>query len=92
MAKGVAQLWPYRATVRLHVPADSEQARSAATYATVEPIDAHSCRLEIGADTPRGLTFLLGALDTDFDIEHGPELTDHLRLIAARYTRATAPE
>ncbi|MFD6451398.1 transcriptional regulator, partial [Nocardia sp. NPDC060220] len=65
-----------------------------ATYGTIEPIDADTCRLEIGADNPRGLTFLLGALDTDFDIERGPELTEHLRRIAARYSRAisVAPE
>ncbi|WP_405147961.1 YafY family transcriptional regulator [Nocardia salmonicida] len=92
VANGVAQLWPYRAVVRLHVPADSEPARSAATYGTVEPIDADACRLEIGADNPRGLTFLLGALDTDFEIEHGPELVEHLHLLAARFTRATTPE
>ena len=89
VARGVAQLWPYRATVRLHIPADSEQARSAATYGTIEPIDAHSCRLEIGADSPQSLTFLLGAMDSDFDIERGPELSDHLQRLAARFTRAT---
>lgn len=89
VARGVAQLWPYRATIRLHLPADHEQARAAATYGTIEPIDAHTCRLEIGADSPQSLTFLLGAVDADFEIEHGPELAEHLQRLAARFTRAT---
>ncbi|MDH6132744.1 putative DNA-binding transcriptional regulator YafY [Kitasatospora sp. MAA4] len=90
VARGVARMWPYRATIRLHTPAHSSTARSAATYGTVEPVDEHSCLLHIGADSPRALAFILGALDIDFHIEDAPELAEHLRRTADRYRRATA--
>ena len=49
VARGVAQLWPYRATVRLHIPANSEQARTAATYGTIE----HTVAAWRSVPTPR---------------------------------------
>ncbi|SEK45512.1 HTH domain-containing protein [Streptacidiphilus jiangxiensis] len=51
-ARGVAQMWPYRATIRLNAPAHSGPARDAATYGTIEPVDEHSCLLHAGADSP----------------------------------------
>lgn len=91
VAHGVAQLWPYQATVRLHAPAESEAARSYATYGRIEPVDEHTCRLHIGAETPHALAFLLGALEVDFDIEDAPELAEHLLRVADRYRRAVEP-
>ncbi|MEO6081905.1 MAG: DNA-binding transcriptional regulator, partial [Umezawaea sp.] len=88
VARGVAQRWPYQATLRLHCSADSGPARDAGTYGRIEPIDAHTCRLHIGAENPRALVFLLGALDVDFDIEDAPELAQRLRHTADRYHRA----
>lgn len=70
------------------VPADSDTARSAAIYGTVEPIDAHSCRLDIGTDSPQSLVFLLAAIDADIRIEDGDELAAHLRRIMLRLRSA----
>jgi predicted DNA-binding transcriptional regulator YafY len=94
VAGSVARMWAYQATVRLHTPAVSDVAQTAATYGRVEPVDDRTCLLHIGADTPRALTFILGAIEADFDIVDAPELADHLQRIADRYRRAVraAPE
>jgi predicted DNA-binding transcriptional regulator YafY len=89
VSRGVAQRWPYQAVIRIHVSADSPEARSWSTYGRIEPIDEHTCLLHAGADSPRGLAFLLGAVEVDFEVEHGPELAEHLRHVANRYLRAT---
>ena len=93
VARGVAQLWPYQATVRLHAPAESPTARAYATYGRVEPIDQHTCLLHIGADTPHALAFLLGTLGVDFDVDaqDTPELVEQLLHTADRYRRAVRP-
>jgi predicted DNA-binding transcriptional regulator YafY len=92
VARTVGQLWRYQATVRLHTPATSDIARTAATYGRVESVDARSCLLHIGADTARALTFILGSIEVDFDIVDAPELADHIRRIAQRYERALAAQ
>ncbi|WP_433678382.1 hypothetical protein [Nocardia sp. CA-119907] len=84
----MARKWPSRAIIRLAVPADSDTARSPAICGTVEPIDAHSCRLEIGAGSPQSLVFLLAAIDGDFRIEDGDEPAVHLRRIMLRLQSA----
>ncbi|UCM90915.1 helix-turn-helix transcriptional regulator [Streptomyces marincola] len=84
----VARLWPHRATVRLHVPADAEAARAAAPYGRLEPVDDSSCLLRFTADSRHGLVFLLGALDVDFDLVDPPELAGPLRQAAGRLLRA----
>jgi predicted DNA-binding transcriptional regulator YafY len=88
VSRSVAQRWPYQAVLRIHTSADSPQARWWSTYGRVEPVDEHTCLLHVGADNPRGLTFLLGAMDVDFEVTHGPELAEHLRHVANRYLRA----
>jgi predicted DNA-binding transcriptional regulator YafY len=92
VARGVAQLWPFQATVRLHAPADSPVARRCATYGRIEPVDDHTCLLHFGADTPHALAFLLGALEVDFDVRDAPELADQLLHTADRFRRAVARE
>jgi predicted DNA-binding transcriptional regulator YafY len=87
VARGVAQLWPYQATVRLHVPAQSPVARRLTTYGRVEPVDERSCLLHLGADTPHALAFLLGGLEVDFDVQDAPELAEELLRTADRFRR-----
>jgi predicted DNA-binding transcriptional regulator YafY len=91
VARGVAQLWPYQATVRLHAPADSPAARRCATYGRIEPVDEQTCLLHAGADTPHALAFLLGALEAGFDVKDAPELAEQLLRQADRYRRAAEP-
>ncbi|RCV50361.1 helix-turn-helix transcriptional regulator [Marinitenerispora sediminis] len=90
VTRGVADVWPYRATVRLHAPADSESARRTTVYGRIEPVDARSCRLRFTADSLHSLAFLLGALDVDFEVEDPPELADQLVAAAERFRRAAS--
>ncbi|GAA0517762.1 YafY family protein [Saccharopolyspora spinosporotrichia] len=88
VASGVARAWPYQATVRLAVPADSEVARRTTTYGRIEPVDDRTCLLHFGADTLHSLAFLLGALEVDFEVVHPPELADQLVRAAERFLNA----
>ncbi|GAB2547986.1 YafY family protein [Nocardia heshunensis] len=88
VAAGIAQRWPFRATLRLHASADSDAARATATYGRLEPVDDHHCLLHIGSEDARSLTFLLGALTVDFDVLDNPELARDLRATAARFAAA----
>jgi predicted DNA-binding transcriptional regulator YafY len=91
VARRVAQVWPYRATVRLHAPADSAEARRCATYGQVEPVDERTCLLRFGADSPHALAFLLAALEVDFEVQDPPELAGELLRLADRFRRAAGP-
>lgn len=91
VAQRIAQRWPYQATVRLHVSADSAVAQDSASYGRIEPVDDNSCLLHLGADNPHGLAFLLGALEVDFEVENAPELAEQLLRIAGRFRRAARP-
>jgi predicted DNA-binding transcriptional regulator YafY len=91
VARRVAQMWPFQATVRLHAPADAPAARRCATYGRIEPVDEHTCLLHLGADTPHALAFLLGALEVDFDVQDAPELAEQLLRLADRFWRAVRP-
>jgi predicted DNA-binding transcriptional regulator YafY len=91
VARRVAQVWPYRATVRLHAPADSDAARRCATHGQVEPVDERTCLLQFGADSPQALAFLLAALEVDFEVQDPPELAEELLRVADRFRRAAEP-
>jgi hypothetical protein len=56
----------------------------------IEPVDQHTCVIDVGSDTPHMLALNLGMLDADFRIDESasPELTAHLRMLAARYAQA----
>ncbi|MFB9191384.1 helix-turn-helix transcriptional regulator [Actinomadura verrucosospora] len=93
LASGLAQAtWAYRARVVVNAPATEIAARLPAGI-TVEPGEDDTCVVEVGSDDPSMLTVYLGMLGADFRIDEtaNPELADHLRALAARYTRATAP-
>ena len=84
--------WAYRALVTVSAPADVVAARLP-WPATIEPLDATSCRLELGSDSPELLAVHLGMLGADFMIDpaQSPELTEWLRVLAGRYARAGRP-
>nr|WP_245674823.1 WYL domain-containing protein [Herbidospora cretacea] len=92
VARGVsAAAWRHRARVVVHAPADVVTERINPAVGVVEAIDEHTCVLDTGADTVHTLAVHLGLLDVDFDVSEPPELVDHLRALAARFTRATPP-
>jgi predicted DNA-binding transcriptional regulator YafY len=88
-----AAMWRYHASVIAHAPAASVAARLPPAV-TVDPVDEHTCRIQVGSDTPEMLALYLGMLGADFEIENPSahaELLRHLRDLAARYRRAAAP-
>jgi biotin operon repressor len=90
VAARIAGRWPFQATIRLHVPADSPAALGCAPYGRIEPVDERSCRLEIGAETPAGLAFLLAGLEIDFHVESSIELAQALHEVATRFHTAAS--
>jgi len=90
LARGVGQAtWRYRTRVKVHAPAAVAGARLPASI-PVEPIDEHTCAVDVGSDTPHMLAVYLGMLDADFEVREPPELVDHLRRLMGRYDRATS--
>ncbi|MDN5858670.1 MAG: YafY family transcriptional regulator [Pseudonocardia sp.] len=83
------QTWPYRAVVTLHEPAAAITERIWPGVGTVDPVDDTSCRLHIGADSPRDLVWMITSVDADFTIVNGPpELATALQAHAERCARA----
>lgn len=84
-----AAAWRYHATVTVHAPAEVVAKRITPAVGVVMPVDEHTCVLETGADTMDTLALYLGLLGADFHVTDPPELIEHIRSLAARYTRAT---
>ncbi|MFI6166069.1 helix-turn-helix transcriptional regulator [Nocardia sp. NPDC051052] len=81
--------WPYRATVLLHASAETATPNVWPGMGTLEPIDANTCHLQVGADTPDALVWMITAIDLDFTLLTGPpELVTALRSQATRCHRA----
>jgi predicted DNA-binding transcriptional regulator YafY len=83
--------WRYRASVRLHAPADVVAAKLPFTLGPVQALDENTCLLNAGSDSPHMLAVYLGMLDVDFEITDPPELVAAFRTLADRYQRATLP-
>ena len=82
-------MWRYRVRVTVHAPAARVAQRLPAAIA-VEPVDAHTCVIDVGADSPHWLALYLGMVDEDFEVDGSaaPELAGYLRVLADRYARA----
>nr|MDT0656776.1 WYL domain-containing protein [Micromonospora sp. DSM 115978] len=84
-----ARTWPCRATVVLHRPAEAVAEAVWPGMGVVEPVDAASCRLHVGAETPTDLVWMITSVGVDFTLTGGPpELAEALRRHAARCLRA----
>jgi predicted DNA-binding transcriptional regulator YafY len=88
VARGVSDVWPVQATIRLHTSVEAARQRMWPLNGRLEAVDEHSCLLHLGAETPRMLAYLLTMLDMDFTIESPAGFAEHLHAIAARYERA----
>ncbi|WP_433579218.1 helix-turn-helix transcriptional regulator [Nocardia brasiliensis] len=81
--------WPCRATVLLHISAAAATDRIWPGMGVLEPVDADSCRLLVGAETPADLVWMITSSNLDFTLLSGPpELVAALRTQAARCTDA----
>ncbi len=78
----------FEAVVTLHVAAEEITGRLAPHWGTVEPIDAHACRLRTGDDDLGWLSLRIAMLGVDFEVHEPPELLEHLRMLASRLQRA----
>ncbi|SEG99178.1 Predicted DNA-binding transcriptional regulator YafY, contains an HTH and WYL domains [Nonomuraea solani] len=74
----------YEAVVTLRAPV-TEVVRA---LGEVTPIGERACRVRMHADTLDWLAFRLTTLGCEFEVHEPPELTAHLRALAARLTRA----
>jgi predicted DNA-binding transcriptional regulator YafY len=73
--------------VIVHAAAEAVRPR-VGSWGQVEHLDAERCRLRMSADNLDWPTLALGSLRFDFDVVSPPELIEHVREWAARFTRA----
>lgn len=76
--------WQCTGSARLAVPAHVV-ARWAPGGSVVEHLDAHHCRLTVGAWSWAGIAGILATFDTDLDDLDPPELVEACRELARRY-------
>lgn len=84
--------WRVHARVTVAASAETVITRINPTVGVVEPIDDHSCVLYTGADTLETIAIYLSMLMMDFRVDGPPELVDHIRTLARRYSAAVTPE
>ena len=77
-----------RVEVLVHAPGETVRARLG-QWASVEDVDERSCRLRMTVENLDWPALALGTVGVDFEVIRPPELVDHLRDWAARFTRAT---
>ncbi|MEO8094726.1 MAG: YafY family protein [Pseudolysinimonas sp.] len=88
VTRGIASVWPFQATIRLHAGADSQVARDVGIYGRIEPINANTCLLHAGADNAVSMAFNLSGVGVDFEVVDSPELAAQILLLAERFRRA----
>jgi predicted DNA-binding transcriptional regulator YafY len=89
VVRGTASLaWTHPARIRLLVPAEAVAERVPPAAGLLRPVDRHSCILETGSDSLRGLVRYLTGLDVAFQVLDPPELRVLLRRLADRYAAA----
>ncbi|MEV4479147.1 helix-turn-helix transcriptional regulator [Micromonospora coxensis] len=80
--------WAVRATVTVPEPAAVVAGRLWPGMGAVEAVDATSCLLHLGADTPADLAWMVTVLGVDFTASGPPEFVDAVRALGARCARA----
>jgi predicted DNA-binding transcriptional regulator YafY len=78
----------YEARVTLHVAAGEIAKRVPSHMGSVEPIDSHSCEFRTRDYDLGWLALRIAMLGVDFEVREPPELSDHLRTLADRLSRA----
>ncbi|MGZ8439083.1 MAG: helix-turn-helix transcriptional regulator [Candidatus Limnocylindrales bacterium] len=80
----------HQARVIVQAPAEQLAERFGPWIGTITRLDEGSCVLTTGADRLGELAAYLGMLGADFRVSEQPELVEQLRVLAARYARASA--
>jgi predicted DNA-binding transcriptional regulator YafY len=82
---------PTRRRIEALVHAPAESVRSmVGRWATIEDVDESSCRLRMTVDNLDWPAFTLGAIGAEFEVVRPAELTDRIRELGERFTRATS--
>ena len=84
-----ARAWPWQATATLHAPADVVAERTWPGMGALEPVDDHTCRFHIGAESPETVAWFVSVLGVDFTVTEPPEVVAAVRALATRCARAT---
>ncbi|NYJ01282.1 putative DNA-binding transcriptional regulator YafY [Nocardioides thalensis] len=79
--------WRFRARVVVHAPASYVRSRMPIPV-DIEELADDRCAFTPGSDNPTMLALYLGMLDAEFEGGDSPELSQALRALAARFTRA----
>lgn len=89
VARGVAEsAWRFRTRVVVHEAADVMADRIGRWVGTIEPIDADTCVVDVGADSVETLAVYLGMLGADFTVDADSGVAAQLSLLADRYRAA----
>jgi len=80
----------YRATVLFHAPIEVLAERTSPTAGRLEARDTHTCVFHSGGDSLDTIALYIATKGIDFEILDPPELTEHLRTLAARLARAAS--
>jgi predicted DNA-binding transcriptional regulator YafY len=80
--------WPFQAVVTLHVPAEEVADRLWLGMGSLEAIDGTSCRIQVGAESPDNLAWLVASIGVDFTVTDPPELVAAVAALGGRCVRA----
>jgi len=92
VARGIAEAaWRHRARVTVHAPADVISERIGRWVGTIEPVDATTCIVELGADSIDVLAVYLGMMGADCTLDpEAVELAERVRRLCDRYRAAVS--
>jgi predicted DNA-binding transcriptional regulator YafY len=89
VSRGVASVRDrYQARVLLHAPLAAVSDKVPHWAGTLDPIDERTTLLQAGADWLGGLAVYIAQIGVDFEVLEPAELTDEVRSLAGRFTRA----
>ncbi len=80
--------WRVHARILVDAPADEVLARINPAVGVVETVDDEHSVLVTGADSWEIVAVWIGMLGLDFHVTEPPELVEHIRSLAQRYSRA----
>lgn len=80
--------WPSQAVVTLHVPAEAVADRLWLGMGSLEAVDEATCRLQVGAESPDNLAWLISSIGVEFTLTDPPEVVAAMAALAGRCTRS----
>ncbi|MEU9116338.1 YafY family protein [Streptomyces sp. NPDC048483] len=89
VSQGVStRVYAEHATLLLHVPVERAAERISPSAGVLEPVDGHSCLLRTGAHSLEVMVVHVVMMGFDFEVREPPELTEKVREIRDRLSRA----